>query len=147
MSGHAAPADGAACMCCWDDLSPETYVEYRSAEGGAWQPSGYCQTCIEHLLQTQWKTYKDALEKTNCKAEQRRLLSRGPPVNVSDAKALPCPDDGEVHSLWYMSDGQEHSAKLEGALEGEERQKYWDEQAQFYIKDEPDEEGKGEAEK
>lgn len=104
--------------------------------------------CIEHLLKTQWGAYRTALEKTNCKvcfrkldfcefsvistafslsccghqAEQRRLLARGPPINISDAKALPCPDNGEVHSLWYMSDGQDHSAKLEGSLTGEVEQ-------------------------
>ena len=45
-----------------------------------------------------------------------------------------------------MSDGQEHTAKLEGSLLGEARQKYWDEQQSFYIKDEAEEEdGKGTA--
>lgn len=127
-------------MCCWDDLAAETYVEYRSAADAPWQPSGYCQNCIEQVQKTQWSTYKTSLEKTTCKAEQRRLLARGPPINISDAKALPCADNGEVHSLWYMTDGAEHSAKLEGSLTGEERQKYWDEQEAFYIKDEPEEE-------
>jgi hypothetical protein len=37
-----------------------------------------------------------------------------------------------------MSDGQEHSAKLEGSLEGEARQAYWDEMRSFHIKDEAD---------
>ena len=63
--------------------------------------------------------YTTSLAKTTCKAEQRRLLAKGPPINVSDPKALLCPDGGEVHSLWYMSDGSERSAKLEGSFEGE----------------------------
>jgi hypothetical protein len=75
--------------------------------------------CIEQLLKTQWSTYTTALAKTTCKAEQRRLLLKGPPVNISDAKALACPDDAEVHSLWYMVDNLERSAKLEGSLAGE----------------------------
>jgi hypothetical protein len=40
-------------------------------------------------------------------------------VNISDKTALPCPDDGEVAALWFMSTGQEHSPKLEGSLVGE----------------------------
>ena len=63
--------------------------------------------------------YTTSLAKTTCKAEQRRLLQKGPPINISDARALECPDGGEVHSLWYCSDGLEHSAKLEGSFEGE----------------------------
>ena len=65
---------------------------------------------------------------------------------------MPCPDgtekgNAEVHSLWYNADGEEHSAQLVGALIGEERQKYWDEQKAFYIADEPDEDVDDEAQK
>ena len=70
-------------------------------------------------MKSQWSTYTTALSKTTCKAEQRRLLARGPPINISDPKALECPDGGEVHSLWYMADGKEYSAKLEGSYVGE----------------------------
>jgi len=38
---------------------------------------------------------------------------------LKDSKALPCPDDGEVFLLWFMIDGLERSAKLEGSLVGE----------------------------
>lgn len=31
-----------------------------------------------------------------------------------------------MFALWYMSDGEVHSAKLEGSLVGKERQDYWD---------------------
>jgi hypothetical protein len=67
------------------------------------------------------------------------MLQAGPPINLKDKTALPCPDDAEIHSLWYMEDNKEHSAKLKGSLEGEERQKYWDEQKKFYIAEEPEE--------
>jgi hypothetical protein len=33
--------------------------------------------CIEMIQKTQWSTYTTALEKTTCKAEQRRLLAKG----------------------------------------------------------------------
>ena len=45
----------------------------------------------------------------------------GPPINLKDAKALECPDNGEVYKLWFITDGEEHSAKLDGSLEGEVR--------------------------
>ena len=87
--------------------------------GSEWLPSGFCQVCIVYLQQQQWPTYVAALSSTTCKAEQRRLLKSGPPINLKDSKALPCPDDGEIFSLWFMSDGLERSAKLEGSLVGE----------------------------
>ena len=141
---HQAPLEGSTCKSCWDDLSAETYVEYRAEEGGAWLASGYCQGCVLHLQATQWGTYTSALAKTTCKAEQNRLLARGPPINLRDSsdQAMPCPDSGEVISLWFMSDGQERSAKLVGSLVGEERQRYWDEQKAFTF-DEPAERGEG----
>ena len=118
-SAHKSPAEGATCMSCWDDIDASNYVEFKASESGEWVPSGFCEVCIAYLLKTQWETYTTALAKTTCKAEQRRLLKSGPPINIKDAKALPCPDEAETHSLWYMSDGQVHSAKLEGSLVGE----------------------------
>lgn len=106
-------------MSCWDDVTSENYVEFKATEKAEWQPSGFCEVCIGYLLKSQWEIYTNALAKTTCKAEQRRLLKGGPPINLKDSKALPCPDDAEIHSLWYMSDGAEHSAKLEGSLVGE----------------------------
>jgi len=149
---HGKPADGSACACCWEDLSSENYVEYRVEAEGEWKPCGFCMDCVGMLLQSQWKTYTEGLAKSTCKAEQRRMLEKGPPINVSDKSAMPCPDgtdkgNAEVHSLWYMSDGEEHSAKLDGSLEGEERQKYWDEQKAFYIVDEAEEEDDAETKK
>ena len=68
-----------------------------------------------------------------------------------ESECTPCPDgtekgNAEVHSLWYKSDGEEHSAQLEGALIGEERKTFWDEQKAFYIVDEPEEEEEKEKE-
>jgi hypothetical protein len=137
---HSTPAEGVNCMCCWDDISSANYVEYRPASGSAWLASGYCQTCIEELIRTQWQVYVSGIEKSTCRAEMKRLLGRGPPINLRDSKALACPDEGEVHELWYTSDNQIHSAKLLGSLEGEERDKFWKEKLEFFPNDEPDEE-------
>lgn len=108
-------------MSCWDDIEGSNYVEFRATESSPWVPSGFCEVCVSYLLKTQWELYTSALAKTTCKAEQRRLLKTGPPINLKDEKALPCPDGAEIHSLWFMSDGAEHSAKLEGSLVGEVR--------------------------
>ena len=130
---HGEPVDGKACLCCWDDLSTGTYVEYRTTADttGAWLPCGYCQSCVQELLSSQWDTYVTALAKSTCRAETRRLVAKGPPTAIFDGSALPCPEGAEVHSLWYMSDNKEHSSKLEKALTGEEREKYWEELRKF----------------
>ena len=41
----------------------------------------------------------------------------------------------------WAFDQQVRSAKLEGALEGDERIQWWEEQKKFIIQDEPDEPG------
>jgi hypothetical protein len=58
-SGHAAVPEGKDCMVCYDELSAETYAEYRvskldegctqeaGAPQGAWLPSNACSNCIE----------------------------------------------------------------------------------------------------
>ena len=59
---------------------------------------------------------------------------------------MPCQEDGEgeVFALWFAEGDETHSAKLDGSLVGEARQKYWDEQLAFQF-DEPDEKSEVEA--
>ena len=118
-SAHGTPTAGSSCMCCWEDLTGENYIEYKSSIDSPWLPSGFCRDCINTLIQHQFDTYKKSLAETKCKAEQRRLLQQGPPINISDKTALVCPDGGEVYLLWQMIDGTERSAKLDGSLVGE----------------------------
>ena len=79
-------------------------------------------------LKGQYTSYMERMQKTDCKAEMKRRLEAGPPIWISDKHALPL-KDGETHvcKLWFMSDDREVSAMLEGACDGEERQKLWDE--------------------
>lgn len=119
-AAHQTPAPGSTCLCCFEDLTTENYVEYQPyTDKTSWSPSAYCQSCVEYLLSTQFKLFQDNWAKTTCKAEQRRLITRGPPVNLRDDKALPCPDNTEVHLLWYSSDNTVKIAKLTGSFEGE----------------------------
>lgn len=122
---HATSAPtGQECACCMEDISAENFVEYlpfphEENPTPTWLPSLFCQTCVEYLLATQFKNFQDSWAKTTCKAEQRRLVTRGPPINLRDDKAMPCPGKVDIHTLWYMSDGEEREAKLLNSLEGE----------------------------
>ncbi len=39
-AAHGAPVEGATCMCCWDDVTSDNYVEYRFESSSSWHPSG-----------------------------------------------------------------------------------------------------------
>jgi len=80
-------------------------------------------------LDSQFQRFLDNVQKTGCKAELRRLVMQGPPIYISDRHALPLADkdkDTHVCKLWYADDGLERSAKLKGALEGDERNALWE---------------------
>mmetsp|Transcript_9061 Transcript_9061/g.13536 ORF Transcript_9061/g.13536 Transcript_9061/m.13536 type:complete len:144 (+) Transcript_9061:29-460(+) len=134
---HGKPEAGMECMSCMDDISEENYAEYFVQ--GKWLPSKFCVDCVETLLSSQWERYLTMLEKASCKAELRRLLERGPPQRIFDKNALPCPDGCEVEELWYSNENALKSSKLRGALEGEEREIWWQEKLAFEktFEDEP----------
>ena len=47
---------------------------------------------------------------------------------------MPIPEgDTHIVKLWYSSDSNERSAVLEGALQGKDREKLWDELNKFII--------------
>ena len=88
---------------------------------------------------------------TDCQAELRRLLAKGPPIFLEDKHGLPL-QDGETHvgKLWFASSGVEERAVLEGAVEGEEREILWEELRSFLVEKkegevDSDEEGKAES--
>jgi len=132
---HGKPPDQNECMVCFGDIDNENYVEYQTDDNSKWFAALSCQMCIEYLIETQFNRYSELVKTTTCKAELGRLLKSGPPINLREPTTLPCPDDKEVHKLWYMSDNKERSAKLVGSLEGEERQKYWDEIKEFWSQE------------
>ena len=70
-------------------------------------------------LKGQYTSYMERMQKTDCKAEMKRLLEAGPPIWISDKHALPL-KDGETHvcKLWFSAEeggGEEVSGMLEGA--------------------------------
>ena len=133
---HGKPVDGMECFATMEDITEEdgNYVEYQTSPSMLWHPCQYERSVVENLLKTQFHDYVEKVRTTDCQAELRRLLSSGPPIYISDKHAMPLPDD-ETHicTLWFAGDDTEMSAKLDGAVEGEERQKLWTELKSFII--------------
>ena len=125
---HGKPAEGMECLAMFEPIDETNYVEYQAAPTGKWRPCLYGAEMIEGLRTSQYKNYMERIQKSDCKAEMKRLMESGPPVWVTDKHACPL-EEGETHvcKLWFMSDNREVSAMLEGACDGEERQKLWDE--------------------
>lgn len=111
-----------------EDIDGTNYVEYQTAPSLAWHPCLFGAEIIDNMVKSQFTNYMERMQKSDCKAEIKRLLDAGPPVWVSDKHGLPLPD-GETHvvQLWHMADDRETSAMLEGAVDGEARTKLWDE--------------------
>lgn len=134
---HGPPPDGLECLVTMEDIDESNYVEYQSWPSGAWKPALMEQAVVEELLRTQFHSYIERVKKTDCQAELRRLLATGPPVYVSDPHGLPLADEegGDTHvaRLWFASDQAERSAKLDGAVEGAERDELWEELKEFII--------------
>jgi hypothetical protein len=109
-------------------------VEFQGYPSMKWKAALYEQSVVQQLLDSQFHDFINTVKTTDCQATLRRLLAAGPPIYIFDKHALPL-EEGDTHvvKLWYASDNKERSAKLDGAVEGEERQKLWDELKQFII--------------
>jgi hypothetical protein len=115
-------------------------VEYQTHPSMKWHPAMYEQSVVEELRKSQFHSFVERVKTTDCQAELRRLLASGPPIYISDKHAMPVPDgDTHIVKLWYASasddSSQEMNATLDGAVEGEERQKLWDELKEFIIEE------------
>ena len=109
-------------------------VEFQGYPSMRWKAAFFEQSVVQQLLDTQFHDFVKSVKTTDCQATLRRLLKAGPPIYISDKHAFPL-EEGDTHvvNLWFASDNTERSAKLDGAVEGEERQKLWDELNQFII--------------
>jgi len=124
---HGKPEEGMECLATMDDITKETYCEYQTAPSMTWHPSKFCSEVVLQLLEAQFPAYMKGVQEPDCKAELRRLLAKGPPIWIEDKYGLPLPENGDTHviNLWFMNDNEERSAKLIGALQGDEREKMW----------------------
>ena len=100
MDEHGQPADSDVCQCCFDELrikvgeageedEPINYVEYRVSPQHPWQPSGYCEDCLRHLMSLKYKEYLEKVKAADCGRSLRNMLSQGPPLFIRDSTALP----------------------------------------------------------
>jgi hypothetical protein len=136
-----------------EDITAENYVEYQCYPSRTWRPAKMEQSVIEELQRTQFSSYIERVKKTDCQAELKRLLAAGPPIYIADHLGLPLGDeevpsdknpssgttepivskDTHIVKLWFASDNLERSAKLDGAVEGLERDRLWEELRQFIV--------------
>ena len=116
----------AECLSCFDDIINENFVLYKDTLTSKWKPCPYCSQCINHMIKTKWYDYIHQIDTADCAAALKRLLARGPPLNLRD-QAIEC-DNGtsEIYMLYFNN--AEQSAKLEGSLTGEERERWLSEQ-------------------
>jgi hypothetical protein len=127
---HGKPEEGMCCLCTMEDITEKdgNYVEYQSFPSMVWKPAFFEKEIVQQLLDSQFQQFLDKVQKTDCKAELRRLVTQGPPIYISDKHAFPLADgefDSHVCKLWFAEDGIERSAKLKGALDGQEREDLW----------------------
>eukprot|EP00924_Labyrinthula_sp_SR-Ha-C_P002693 maker-scaffold_13-snap-gene-4.3-mRNA-1 protein AED:0.02 eAED:0.02 QI:62/1/1/1/1/1/2/155/161 len=123
------------CLATWDDISLEegNYCEYRSVPSKTWQPAKYSSEIVQHLLETQFPTYMQNVEKasSDCAAAVRRLISKGPPIWLEDKNALPIPEeDTHIDQVWFSGEngGKLLSAQLKEAPINEDREQLWESQ-------------------
>ncbi|KAL3798980.1 hypothetical protein HJC23_005119 [Cyclotella cryptica] len=135
---HGSPTEGMCCLCTMEDITDEdeNYVEFQSYPSMKWKPAQFELCVVQQLLDTQFEQYIKSVKTTDCQATLRRLLKNGPPIYISDKHGFPL-EEGDTHvcTLWFAIDGQERTAKLKGAVEGEEREALWKELNEFLIED------------
>lgn len=123
------------CLVTMEDIDETNYVEYQSHPSGVWQAAKMEESVIQQLLSTQFHEYLKKVQTSDCQAELRRLLSKGPPVFVSDPHGLPLAQESDTHvsQLWYSSSNTTLSAKLDGAVQGSGRMELWESLKEFLI--------------
>jgi hypothetical protein len=143
MATHRKAPAGLECMATMDDITEEdgNYCEFQTSPSGSWHAALFCADVVEQLLASQFHTFMKKVQEADCKAELRRLVAKGPPVWLEDKHALPLPEgDTHIIRVWFAKDGEERSAKLEGALEGDARDALWKELRQLMEAMEDDKE-------
>lgn len=136
----AVLSEGSCCLVCYEDLDLENAVSYQAKADGPWDISKFCLDCIKRLIETQYMRYINSVRNSTCAREQRALLDRGPPVNVSDRLGFPMAEENEVHMLYDCGAKKYLSPRLHGTPETpEERQRVWDELLMFRIKGDAEE--------
>ena len=117
---HGTPSEGMECMATMDDITEDeqNYCEYQTQPSGHWSPSLYSADVVRRLIRTQFAEYVDGVRKSDCAADLKRRLAKGPPIWVEDKHALPIPEgDTHISRVWFAEDKKEYSAKLKDCVE------------------------------
>ena len=118
---HGKPAEGMECLAMFEPIDETNYVEYQAAPTGKWRPCLYGAEMIEGLRTSQYKNYMERIQKSDCKAEMKRLMESGPPVWVTDKHACPL-EEGAARLQALVHERQPGSfGHARGACDGEER--------------------------
>lgn len=118
------------CNICFDDINDHNNVKYRLNQDDLWYDVNCCDLCIKNLLNTLWNTYLNNIKSADCASSLKRLLKHGSPINLRcyDILDLSNSDDEnkykEIHEL--LINNEIISAKLEGSIIGDDRQKLFD---------------------
>jgi len=117
------------CMATMENITVENdnYCFYKTMPSGTWHPSKFCIYIVEELLNTQFDKYIHNINSSDCLAELKRLLDKGPPIYISDDNALPIPNsDLYISDLWFSNTKTIKSAILKNAKLDKERQILWE---------------------
>lgn len=107
------------CASCLGDLTNDVSVTYQDNENSEWKECVFCKTCIDYMLETKWSDFMASLKKINCKAEFKRIVMSGPPINLRD-NSIQCSNESkEVYK--FKCDNEEFSAKLKDSFVGSVR--------------------------
>ena len=117
------------CGCCFDEIDNNNMVKYKiNSHDSQWLISNYCENCVNYIISTSWKIFTDSVEKADCKKSLQKILDVGPPINIRDKVGFPDPNNKdnltEIDSLLFCRNKQIKSAKLDGSLEGVDRDNY-----------------------
>jgi hypothetical protein len=88
--------DDDKCLICFDVLDESNSVEFTLESNSNWLKSRFCLSCVKDLQETQFQKYCDDLAGTTCAKEQKKLLERGPPVNIFDKHGFPQSNGCEI---------------------------------------------------
>lgn len=118
------------CISCYDNITNENYVLYKDNEISPWKSCNFCEICIINMIETQWELYVQNVATEDCEPTLRKLLNKGPPINLRENSIICDNEQSEVYKFWFAN--SEQSAKLKGSLEGEQRNKWIQDKFSFY---------------
>ena len=102
------------CIIC---LSDYTLIKYREKDG-EWLESPYCETCINHFIETQWDNYVKTVKSETCKKSLKRMIDAGVPLYVKESVGMPVNNSEGIYE--FMFGNKVISGKLKGVYEGDE---------------------------